>query len=66
MPFSAAIALPVADGSVASASTSSAGRSPRASLREKFSGTVITNCTSPRASSASASASLRTSRSMRK
>ncbi|MCY1233255.1 hypothetical protein D9M72_457910 [compost metagenome] len=44
---SAAIAWPVAEGSVASASTSSAGRSPRSSLRVKSGGMLSTNCTSP-------------------
>ena len=40
-------ACPVAAGSVASASISSAGRSPRSSLREKSAGMLSTNCTSP-------------------
>ncbi len=51
-------ALPVAAGSVASASTSMAGRSPRSRSREKFSGMLMTNCTSPRASRSCASSSV--------
>ena len=55
---SAATALPVAVGSVASASTSTAGRSPRTSEREKPAGMVTTNCARPVASARSASSSL--------
>ena len=46
----AAIAGPVAVGSAASASISSAGRSPRSSRRVKSAGMLTTNWTSPRAS----------------
>ena len=46
----AAVAKPTADGSVASASSSRSGFSPRRSLREKSTGTVRANCTWPSAS----------------
>ncbi len=52
------MALLVAAGSVASASTSSTGRSPRSRSRLKFSGMLTTNSTSPRASASCASASV--------
>ena len=55
---SAASALPVADGSVASAATSAEGRSPRTSSREKPAGNTIANWISPRASISSTSATL--------
>ena len=55
-------ALPVAAGSVASASTRRVGRSPRRRSRVKFSGMLMTNWTSPRASTSRASASVFTSR----
>ena len=45
-------AVPVATGSVASASTSKAGRSPRSKSRVKFAGTFTTNMTSPRSRAA--------------
>ena len=42
-----AVAGPVAAGSVASASMSTVGRSPRRSWRVKSAGMLMTNCTSP-------------------
>ena len=55
MALIAAIALPVAAGSVASAASNIAGRSPRISLREKSGGITRTNWTVPSASIASPS-----------
>ena len=62
MLFSAASAVLVATGSVASAAISSAGRSPRRSARSKPRGISIANSTSPEASTRSNSASSRTCR----
>ena len=55
-------ALLAAAGSVASASTRMAGRSPRRRSRVKFSGIFTTNWTSPRASASRPSDSLATCR----
>ncbi len=57
MARTAAIAGPVAAGSVASASTSTVGRSPRRIFRVKSSGMFTTNWTFPSRSSRSTSAS---------
>ena len=54
---SAAAALPIADGSVASASISTAGFSPRSTERSKLGGMFTTNSNSPSAQASSASAS---------
>ena len=54
----AAVALAIAVGSVASASISTCGCSPRSTRREKSGGMFSTNITSPRASACSASSSL--------
>ena len=51
------MAEPAATGSVASAATSSAGRSPRRTARSKFAGISIANRTLPEASKWSNSAS---------
>jgi len=55
------MAAPAAAGSVASASMSIAGRSPRNSRRVKSGGKLTTNCTSPRASAARAASSVSSS-----
>ena len=54
---SAAVALPIAVGSVASASTRTDGDSPRSTARSKSGGISMTNRSSPSARPASASAS---------
>jgi hypothetical protein len=58
----ALVALLVAAGSLASASSSTVGRAPRKRSREKSRGMSTTNCTSPRASARRASSSLESSR----
>ena len=55
---SAAAALPIADGSVASASIRIVGCSPRSTERSKLGGMFTTNSNSPSARPRSASASV--------